>query len=477
MSTEATKESSIQARIDDVFERQLKHRRKVALSTVQERRAKLKGILDWLLEHRDELQTVMAADYAKPPSEVDLSEIWAVVSEIRHIRRRLKQWMKPRKVAPTLPLLTAEAWIQYEPKGVVLIISPWNFPFNLTLSPLISAIASGNCVILKPSELTPHCATLMERMVTDLFAEEEIALFQGDRTVAESLLVKPFHHIFFTGSPQIGKKVMTAAARHLASVTLELGGKSPTIVDRTANLKVAADKIAWGKYFNCGQVCLAPDYILVEASVAELFVDELKATVKHKFGRDGDFKHSPDYGRIVNQRHHRRLTEVLTRTLEQGAELVLGGDLDPGESYMEPTIIGSVSPDSPIMETEIFGPILPILTFESLDEALALINQKPKPLGLYIFSRNRKNIKRILAETSAGGTSINEVILHYFQLNLPFGGINNSGFGRSHGEFGFKAFSNERAVMRNIEHSPLKILHPPYTPFVKKVIDWALKYF
>ncbi|MFQ6606511.1 MAG: aldehyde dehydrogenase family protein [Fidelibacterota bacterium] len=477
MTPEISIDPEIQKRIDAVFSRQLEHRRTVSLTSVQERRAKLKRILDWLLDHRQEIQRAMEKDYAKPPSEVDLSEIWAVVSEIRHIRRRLKRWMKPRKVAPTLPLLTAEGWIQYEPKGVVLIISPWNFPFNLTLSPLISAIAAGNCAILKPSEFTPHSAALMETLVTDLFPEEEIALFQGDRFVAETLLAKPFHHIFFTGSPEVGKKVMAAAAHHLTTVTLELGGKSPTIVDRTANLKVAADKIAWGKYFNCGQVCLAPDYLLVETSVVEPFLDHLKAAVKQKFAGGGDFKHSPDYGRIVNQRHHRRLTEVLTKTLEQGAELVLGGEVDPDQAYMEPTIVRSVTPESPLMETEIFGPILPVLTFESLDEALDLINQKPKPLGLYIFSRNRKTIKRILAETSAGGTSINEVILHYFQLNLPFGGINNSGFGRSHGEFGFKAFSNERAVMRNMEHSPLKILHPPYTPFVKKVIDWTLKYF
>lgn len=477
MPAESTPESALQERIDHTFKRQLNHHRQVGLSTVQERRAKLKRLLDWLLEHREEIQAAMAADYAKPPFEVDLSEIWVVVSEIRHIRRRLKQWMKPRKVAPTLPLLTAEAWIQYEPKGVVLIISPWNLPFNLTLSPLISAIAAGNCAIVKPSELTPHSAALMETMVTELFPEEEIVLFQGGRDVAEALLAKPFHHIFFTGSPEIGKKVMAAAARHLSTVTLELGGKSPTIVDKSANLKMAADKIAWGKYFNCGQVCLAPDYLLVEAAVVEPFLNYLKAAVRQKFSGGGDFKDSGDYGRIVNRQHHQRLTDVLNKTLDQGAELVLGGAADQDQAYLEPTIVGAVTADSPIMETEIFGPILPVLTYESLDEALDLINRKPKPLGLYIFSRNRKNIKRILAETSAGGTSINEVVLHYFQLNLPFGGINYSGFGKSHGEFGFKVFSNERAVLKNVEHSPLKILHPPYTPFVKKVIDWVLKYF
>ena len=374
-------------------------------------------------------------------------------------------------------MATAEAWIQYEPKGVVLIITPWNFPFNLTISPLISAIAAGNCSVIKPSELTPHSSKVIADMVNDLFEKKEVALFEGDANVAEALLDEPFHHIFFTGSPKIGSSVMEKAAKHLSTVTLELGGKSPTIVDETANLKDAAQKISWGKFLNCGQICLAPDYVLVQKSVKEKLLDEIKnISIKQFASGNGSVKDSHNYARIVNKKHFNRLNSLLNETTSFGDKIYMGGNTDVETNFIEPTVLTDVTSDSPVMSEEIFGPILPVITFENIDQVVKAINNKPKPLGLYIFSSNRKNIDFILNNTSAGGTSINDTILHYMHLNLPFGGINNSGFGRTHGEAGFKAFSNQRSILKQSRISPMKLLYPPYTNGVKRMIKLLMKY-
>ncbi|MEE8335472.1 MAG: aldehyde dehydrogenase family protein, partial [Candidatus Neomarinimicrobiota bacterium] len=270
--------------IRQAFDFQAANYRQVGKSTALERLEKLKRLGDWIMDHRGEMQKAAYLDFQKPAAEVDLHEIWMLMTEIRHVRRNLKKWMRPRKVKTTLAVLPAESWIQNEPKGLCLIIAPWNFPFSLTIYPLISAIAAGNCAILKPSEMTPHCSALIEKMVKELYEENEVLVFQGDKLVAQALLELPFHHIFFTGSPQVGKKVMAAAALHLASVTLELGGKSPTIIDESADLKDTAEKVAWGKYINNGQICLAPDYILIQESIADKFMPVLKTSIKNIFG-------------------------------------------------------------------------------------------------------------------------------------------------------------------------------------------------
>ena len=469
--------NEIQSRIKTVFDEQLDHQQAIRNTSFKERCAKLKSIETWLMDHKDDIRNAMHQDYRKPTSEVDLTELWAVLNEIRHIRRYLKKWMRPKKVNSTLALATAEAWIQYEPKGVVLIITPWNFPFNLTISPLISAIAAGNCVIIKPSELTPHSSKVIADMVSDLFEENEVALFEGDANVAEALLDKPFNHIFFTGSPKIGSSVMKKAAKHLSTVTLELGGKSPTIVDETANLKDAAQKISWGKFLNCGQICLAPDYVLVQKSVKEKLLEEIKNIAIKQFGSgNGSVKDSDNYARIVNKKHFDRLNSLLNETTSFGDKIYMGGNTDVETNFIEPTVLTDVTSDSPVMSEEIFGPILPVITFENIGQVVKAINNKPKPLGLYIFSSNRKNIDFILNNTSAGGTSINDTILHYMHLNLPFGGINNSGFGRTHGEAGFKAFSNQRSILKQSRLSPMKLLYPPYTNGVKRMIKLLMKY-
>ena len=469
--------NEIQSRIGNVFQRQLAHCQTIRNTTFRERNSKLKSIEIWLMDHQTEIQKAMDSDYSKPASEVDLTEIWAAVNEIRHVRRSLKSWMRSKKVAPTLALATAEAWSQYEPKGVVLIITPWNFPFSLTISPLVCAIAAGNCAMIKPSELTSHSAALMAQMVSDLFEDNEVALFEGDATVAEALLDKPFHHIFFTGSPKIGSIVMGKAAKHLSTVTLELGGKSPTIVDETANLKDAAQKISWGKFLNCGQICLAPDYVLVQESVKEKLLEQVREISAKQFGgNNGSLQSSEDYSRIVNKRHYERLSTLLEETTTAGDKVYMGGETDAESDFIAPTVLTDVTAESPVMSEEIFGPILPVISFNKITEAADFINDHPKPLGLYIFSKKRKNIDYILNNTSAGGTSINDTILHYMQLNLPFGGINNSGFGRTHGEAGFKAFSNQRSVMKQSRLSPMKLLYPPYTGRVKRLIRLLLKY-
>ena len=469
--------SEIESKIDRIFNAQLANRQILREKTYHQRIAKLKSIETWVIGHRDEIQTAMRADYNKPTSEVDLSEIWASLTEIRHIRRQLKKWMRPKKVSPTLSMAMTDAWVQLEPKGVVLIISPWNFPFNLTISPLAYAIASGNCAMVKPSELTPNSSALMAKMASNIFEENEVAFFEGDSTIAEVLLEKPFNHIFFTGSPKIGKIVMEKAAKHLSTITLELGGKSPTIVDKSANLKDAAKKISWGKFLNCGQICLAPDYLLVHESVKSELLSNIKVIVAKQFaGENGSFQNSSDYSRIVNQRHHNRLSQLLEKTIASGDQLFMGGEVDNESNYIAPTILTEVENDSPVMSEEIFGPILPVITYNQLSEAMDFINARAKPLGLYIFSKRRKNIDYILNNTSAGGTSINDTILHYMHLNLPFGGINNSGFGRTHGEAGFKTFSNERSILKQAAISPMKWLYPPYTPRVKWFIKLIQKY-
>ena len=469
--------NEIQSRIKTVFNQQLANSQNIRNTTFKERSAKLKSIETWLMDHKEDIRNAMHQDYRKPASEVDITELWAALNEIRHIRRYLKKWMQSKKVKSTLTMATAEAWIQYEPKGVVLIITPWNFPFNLTISPLIAAIAAGNCAVIKPSELTPNSSKVIAKMVNDLFKEKEVALFEGDSNVAEALLDEPFNHIFFTGSPKIGSSVMKKAANHLSTVTLELGGKSPTIVDETANLKDAAQKISWGKFLNCGQICLAPDYVLVQESVKEKLLEEIKKiSIKQFSSENGSVKDSDNYARIVNKKHFERLSSLLNKTTDFGDKIFMGGKTDEETSFIEPTVLTDVTPDSPVMSEEIFGPILPIITFNNIDEVVKVINNKPKPLGLYIFSYNRKNIDFILKNTSAGGTSINDTILHYMHLNLPFGGINNSGFGRTHGEAGFKAFSNERSILKQSRLSPMKLLYPPYTDRAKKMIKLLMKY-
>ncbi|HVR37985.1 MAG TPA: aldehyde dehydrogenase family protein [Thermoanaerobaculia bacterium] len=454
--------------IDAIFDAQQRNRVKVASASVAERKKKLRKLHDTILAHRADIHAAMWADYRKPAAEVDLSEIYPAVGEARHAIRHLRGWMKPKRVRGRLALMGAVSRIAYEPKGVVLIVSPWNFPFNLTLGPLMSAIAAGNCAMLKPSELTPHSTTCMKRILAEVFEEDEVAIIEGDASVAEALLRKKFDHIFFTGSPAVGRIVMKAAAEHLTSVTLELGGKSPVIVDRTADLDEAAKKIAWGKFFNSGQICIAPDYLLVDESIAPKFLDKLRASID-KLGDESR-------GLIVNERHAARVKRLLDAAVQQGAHVETGGTLH--ERAFAPTVLTNVSADASVMQDEIFGPILPLMTYRSLDDAIRFVDEREKPLVLYVFSRDRSVVRDVLARTRAGGTAVNDTLVHFYQLELPFGGVGHSGIGKGHGRFGFEAFSNARGVFDSrFKFSSIQLLYPPYVGKLKqKLIDFTVRW-
>jgi aldehyde dehydrogenase (NAD+) len=455
-------------RIERVYAAQQANRAAVAATTAAPRIEKVKRLERALLDRRDEIRAAMWEDYRKPAAEVDLSEIYPAVTEARHAARHLRRWLRPKRVSTPLALLGSRSSIVYEPKGIVLIISPWNFPFNLTLGPLVSAIAAGNCAMLKPSEMTPESTACMKRILGDLFEENEVAVIEGDAAIAEALLRKQFDHIFFTGSPAVGKIVMRAAAEHLTSVTLELGGKSPAIVDKTANVAEAAKKIAWGKFFNSGQICIAPDYALVHESVHDEFI----ARLRESMASHGEAAR----GWIVNERHAARVQRLIDDAVEQGATVVEGGTSN-GRAIL-PTVLENVPPDAAVMQEEIFGPILPVLTYRNLDEAFELIEGKEHPLVLYIFSRAKNVARDIIRRTRAGGTAINQTLVHFYQLELPFGGVGNSGVGKSHGFHGFQAFSNARGVLdQTLPFSAIELLYPPYKGKVKQfLIDFTVRW-
>jgi aldehyde dehydrogenase (NAD+) len=454
--------------VDRILASQRRNQARVAATSAGERIDKIRRLEAAMLARRGEIRQAMWDDFRKPPAEVDLAEIYTVVTEARHAARHLRRWMRPRRAPGPITLLGSSSRLHHEPKGVVLILSPWNFPFNLSLAPLVSAVAAGNCVVLKPSEMTPHSSACMKRILAALFEESEVAVVEGDARVAQELLRRQFDHIFFTGSPAVGRIVMKAAAEHLTSVTLELGGKSPAIVDRTADLDEAAEKIAWGKFLNSGQVCIAPDYVLVDETVRDAFLPKLRAAVESLGGNDS----RPI---MVNERHAARVAGLVDGAVAQGAEVVMGGR---GEGRaIPPTILAGVAADAAVMQEEIFGPVLPVVSYRTLDEAFDVIASKEKPLALYIFSRARRVVRQILGRTTAGGTVVNHTLIHFYQLNVPFGGVGNSGMGRGHGFAGFEAFSNIRGVVdQRTRLSPINLIYPPYTKLKQKVIDLMLRY-
>lgn len=455
-------------RLTQIYEAQQRARARVAATTARERIAKIRRLHDALLAHRDDIRAALWDDYRKPVAEVDLSEILPVVQEARHAARRLKRWMKPRRVPTPITLLGSRSRIVYEPKGVVLIISPWNFPFNLTLGPLVSAVAAGNCAVLKPSEMTPHATACMKRILAEVFDEDEVAVIEGDAAVAEALLRKKWDHIFFTGSPRIGQIVMRAAADYLTPVTLELGGKSPAIIDRTADLDEAAKKIAWGKAFNSGQICIAPDYLLVDETIRAPFVEKLRSALEAVSSES-------TRGWMVNANHAGRMKHLFDDAVKNGAEVLAGGTFN--ERNIAPAVLENAPESSHIMQQEIFGPLLPMQTYRDLGEALQKIAAREKPLVLYLFSRDRDVKARVLRETSAGGTVMNDTLIHFYQLNLPFGGIGHSGMGKAHGRFGFEAFSNARGILEQpLTFSGIQLMYPPYTKLKQKLIDFTVRW-
>ena len=448
-------------------------------STLVERKERLLKLLNWITTHQEAIHEALWLDFNKPAIEVDLNEIFPVTSEIKHCLKNLSNWMRPQPQPTPLPMLGTSAFVVAEPKGRALLISPWNFPFNLAIGPLVSALAAGCPAILKPSEYAPHTAQLVQDLVSDLFAPHEVAVCLGEKEVASELLGLPFDHIFFTGSPAIGKIVMRAAAQHLSSVTLELGGKSPVILDASADLKDAAEKLIWGKFVNCGQTCIAPDYILVPEDKQEIFIGHAREVLTRYYDpEEKGIMQSPDYARLINAKHFDRIRQLLEDALQKGAQVEAGGELDEETRYVAPTLISNISEDMLVFQEEIFGPILPILTYSHLNDALALIHSQPKPLALYFFGKDESRAKRVMAETSSGNLVINDCVLHFLHSELPFGGVNNSGIGKAHGKYGFLAFSNEKGVLKQrIGFNNVSLLRPPYGIRVKKLIDTMMKWF
>lgn len=465
---------AVKATIDNVFAQQKTYALALRKSDYKQRLAVLERFEKAFTAAYDDIHKAAAADFGKPEAEVDMAEIMPVRAELKHIRKSLKSWMKPEHVRATLSMFGTQSRIVKEPKGVTLVVSPWNYPFNLTFGPMMWSIAAGNTVIIKPSEMTPQMSKVIAAIVKQAFRPEEVSLFEGQADVASYLTNLPFDHIFFTGSPAVGKHVMAAAAKNLTSVTLELGGKSPVIVDKSANLKKSAASIAWGKFSNNGQTCIAPDYIYVHESIKDQLVSELTASIASQYGLGNDAKTNDDYCRVVNAGHHGRISDLLDDAKSKGGKVLTGGDVSKNEQFVAPTLIEGMSDDSSIMQEEIFGPLLPIITFSEIDAAIAYVNSKPKPLALYIYSTDDKVTDKVLQETSAGDTCVNQTVLHFLHQNLPFGGVNNSGIGKSGGVWGFRAFTHERSVLVD-KFSSTSMLYPPYTPKVKKLIKMTMK--
>jgi aldehyde dehydrogenase (NAD+) len=449
MSIAAVKPVVNKARMKEVFDSQAATALRLRSSTVQERIAKIRKLRDAVISHTEEWYRAAYADFKKPPGEVDLAEILPVCLEANDAIRNLKKWMKPKRVWPTMLTLGMRSYVQYVPRGRCLIIGPFNYPVNLTLGPLVSAIAAGNTAILKPSELTPNLSALICRVVREVFTEDEVAIFEGEADVSQALQELPFDHIFFTGSPMIGKYVMAAAAKNLTSVTLELGGKSPTIIDASADLKLAAINVMWAKFSNAGQTCIAPDHVFVHESVKDTWVECCREQLKKAYGTSlAEQKDSPHLAHIVNARHTTRIKALLDDANANGARTLIGGGTSESDCFIQPTLLDQVSDKCLITEEEIFGPLLPIIGFRDINEVIASINEGQKPLALYIYSRNNVTIDKVLTNTVSGGACVNHALMQFLHGNLPFGGINNSGIGKAHGHYGFKAFSHERGVVR-----------------------------
>jgi len=461
-----------------VFDRQASTALRLRSSTAEERIAKIRKLRDAVIAHTEDWYRAAYADFKKPQGEVDLAEILPVCVEANDAIRHLKKWMKPKRVWPTLLTLGMRSHVQYAPRGRCLIIGPFNYPVNLTLGPLVSAIAAGNTAILKPSELTPHLSGLICKVVREVFTEDEVAIFEGEVDVSQALLELPFDHIFFTGSPMIGKYVMGAAAKNLTSVTLELGGKSPTIIDESADLKLAATNVMWAKFANAGQTCIAPDYVFVHESVKDAWVACCREQLSKAYGTTlAEQQASPHLAHIVNARHTTRIKALLDDANAQGARTLAGGGSSEGDCFIQPTLLDQVPAQSRILDEEIFGPLLPVIGYRDLGEVIARINQGQKPLALYIYSRNNANINRVLTNTVSGGACVNHALMQFLHGNLPFGGINNSGIGNAHGHYGFKAFSHERGVVRTQFSFVATLFAAGEVPLlIRKALKSALKF-
>jgi aldehyde dehydrogenase (NAD+) len=452
----------MEQKINVVFAAQQAYKYTLRKTNAADRIATLSALKVEIEKQEPDIYKALQSDLRKSNFESAVTELIFTYGEIDYAIKNLSGWMSPKRIGKTLSNPFAKNRIYYEPKGVCLIIAPWNYPFQLTMSPLISAIAAGNCAMVKPSELSPATSKVVQTIINKVFEEKEVACFEGNAEVSTALLKLPFDHIFFTGSTAIGKVVMEAAAKNLTSVTLELGGKSPTIIDSESDLAKAAEKIAWGKLVNAGQTCIAPDYVFVHEQQLDEFIGLYKAAAAKMFFNGQNKIDTTSYGKIISTKHFERLKSLVDEAVEKGARIDFGGDFDEKTNTINPVLLSKIPKGAKVMEEEIFGPILPLITYTNLDDVVEQINAKSKPLALYIFSKSNKNINYMIKNTSAGGTCVNDVLIHISNPKLPFGGVNGSGMGSSHGFYGFKNFSHERAIMfqRSLDFN--KMIYPPY---------------
>ncbi|RUN49683.1 aldehyde dehydrogenase, partial [Staphylococcus epidermidis] len=421
------------------------------------RKQQLKLLSKNIKNHENELLDALYKDLGKSKVEAYATEIGILLKSIKLMRKELKNWSKTKQTDTPLYLFPTKSYIKKEPYGTVLIIGPFNYPVQLVFEPLIGAIAAGNTAIVKPSELTPHVAIVIRDIIEDTFDETYVSVVEGGIEETQTLLSLPFDYIFFTGSEKVGKIVYEAAARKLIPVTLELGGKSPVIVDDTANIKVASERISFGKFTNAGQTCVAPDYILVQRKVKNDLIKALKKTITEFYGEN--IEKSPDFGRIVNQKHFNRLNDLLQIHKDN---VVFGGNSSKEDLYIEPTLLDNITNDNKIMKEEIFGPILPIITYDNFDEVLEIIQSKSKPLSLYLFSEDENMTHRVLEELSFGGGAINDTLMHLANPNLPFGGVGSSGIGQYHGKYSFDTFSHMKSYTFKSTRLESSLFFPPY---------------
>ncbi|UQN07663.1 aldehyde dehydrogenase family protein [Deinococcus sp. QL22] len=458
-----------------LFELQQSHRPRAAGASVPERQALLRRLHDAIKAGRVALAGALAADLGKSRAESELTEIHPVLEEIQHVIRALPRWAAPKRVPTTAMMLGAHSEIRAEARGTTLILSPWNYPVNLALAPLVASLAAGNTVILKPSEKAPATARALHQLLERTFQPQLVAVALGGPDVAQTLTTLPFDHIFFTGSGAVGRQVLRAAAENLTGVTLELGGKSPALIDASADLTLSAERIAWGKLLNAGQTCVAPDYVLIPEHLRDTFVLQLGTVIARRYGDRAWLRVGPDYGRMIDSRSVERLSRLTGDSVAQGAKIAVGGEFDAGAKFISPTVVVDVTPDMPLMAEELFGPVLPVLTYHTLEEALALIGRLDPPLALYAFGEDQAALECIKRGTQSGGMVVNGTVIHLTNPHLPFGGVGASGMGNYHGVHGFRTFSHQRAILTEPRQSATRLAFPPYGRPALRLVTWLLR--
>ena len=453
--------------IEEIFDKQGENRWSIARTTANERCEKLLKLRKAIVARQQEFYDAIWQDFHKSKTEAWLSEVFPTLQEIDYAINHLPEWMEDKDGSWSFVFPLNKSRSHFEPKGRVLIMAPWNYPFLLFISPIIAAIAAGNVIIAKPSHKTPCVSKFLAALIADIFESNEIAVVQGAGTeIGDKLLTLPFDHVFFTGSPKVGAHVAELAAKIHAGITLELGGKSPVVVLPDVNIKDAAKKIAWGKCLNAGQTCIAPDYLLCPQKMVQLLADTIKKNIQKMFGEaEAERQGSENFVQIVDKKTVERHKSLIDDALSKGAKAIIGGNISPENienRYTPATVLTAVSPEMDIMKSEIFGPILPIIAYDSLEEAITFIQARPKPLALYIFGKNQRQIDTVLSQTTSGSTCINHCILQIENLSVPFGGVGMSGTGNYHGIYGFKTFSHERNIMEQGAFDTMNVFYPPY---------------